>query len=361
MKLLLFFLVTYQISFAQSNSPVLTFIDEYRIENKMNYEHTTVGGLSGIDYVSDSIFYIISDDPGAHGAPRFYKVSISYAQSVGIKELKFLAVNYLKPPAHKSFGAAIDLVDTSKYSYSDGEAIRYDKSTDQLFWSSEGYKYNRIVSQPFIFKATSKGAFIRKITSDPLFLFNLSTEKGAQPNSVFEALAFVPGTDNFVYCSEKSLLQDANSDDSIQPVRITVANKLTGKTLTQFAYPLPNVFNNNSNGVVELLALSADSFLVLERAYDKHAGNVVRLYLASVNHKATDVKTESMLKGKTYNFLKKELLLDFSKSGVKHVDNIEGMTWGYPLGENKKAILFVSDNNFSDKQVTQLLLFKYTY
>jgi hypothetical protein len=119
------------------------------------------------------------------------------------------------------------------------------------------------------------------------------------------------------------------------------------------------VFNNNSNGVVEILAISSDTFFVLERAYDKYKGNSIRLYKASVGKKTTDVKNLPVLKNKMFIPLKKELLMDFANSGLKHVDNIEGMTWGYPLNEGKKTILFISDNNFNNKQVTQVILFEY--
>jgi hypothetical protein len=39
-------------------------------------------------------------------------------------------------------------------------------------------------------------------------------------------------------------------------------------------------------------------------------------------------------------------------------DNIEGITFGPKLANGKPTLLFVSDNNFSDKQKTQILLFE---
>jgi hypothetical protein len=40
------------------------------------------------------------------------------------------------------------------------------------------------------------------------------------------------------------------------------------------------------------------------------------------------------------------------------IDNIEGVTFGPKLANGKQSLLFVSDNNFSDQQKTQVLLFE---
>ena len=107
----------------------------------------------------------------------------------------------------------------------------------------------------------------------------------------------------------------------------------------------------------EILALSADTFFVLERAFGFVSS--IRLYKVTVDNSVSDVKSYPALKDKKYIPLKKELLLDFSTLGLKRVDNIERMTWGYPLNGNKRSLLFVSDNNFNNLQITQLLLFEY--
>lgn len=39
-------------------------------------------------------------------------------------------------------------------------------------------------------------------------------------------------------------------------------------------------------------------------------------------------------------------------------DNIEGVCWGPKLPNGKRSLIFVSDNNFSPLQQTQLLLFE---
>lgn len=40
------------------------------------------------------------------------------------------------------------------------------------------------------------------------------------------------------------------------------------------------------------------------------------------------------------------------------IDNVEGITFGPKLANGNQSIIFVSDNNFSDKQKTQVLVFE---
>jgi hypothetical protein len=53
----------------------------------------------------------------------------------------------------------------------------------------------------------------------------------------------------------------------------------------------------------------------------------------------------------------KKLILNMDDLGV-FIDNIEGITFGPKLTNGKQSLLFVSDNNFSEKQITQVLLFE---
>jgi hypothetical protein len=53
----------------------------------------------------------------------------------------------------------------------------------------------------------------------------------------------------------------------------------------------------------------------------------------------------------------KKLILNMDDLGV-FIDNIEGITFGPKLANGKQSLLFVSDNNFSEKQITQVLLFE---
>lgn len=365
--ILISFLLINDISSAQvrgtgkdMDSNSFTFYGEQIVEYNKKYDSTLIGGLSGIEYYSGNIFYLISDDYGEHGPPRFYKVSIDYTKSAGIKTVNFLDVKNLGAPEGKIFASSFEQKDSLKYIFSDAESIRYDKSSNNFMWSSEGFNYKEFISQPFVFNMDTNGLFINKINTDSVFLFDSSGKKGPQRNATFESLSLIPGTNNFIYCTERSLIQDINlQNDTLKPIRIALADKISGNVLSEVTYMVSDIYKNNSNGVVEILALSRDTFLVLERAYEKQKGTSVRLYQAIITNETSDVRSIPSLKNMNYTPMQKELLLDFSTSGVKDVDNIEGMTWGYPLSKNKRTILFLSDNNFNTSQISQILLFEY--
>lgn len=72
--------------------------------------------------------------------------------------------------------------------------------------------------------------------------------------------------------------------------------------------------------------LNFQFYLVFIGSIDKLKGNTIKLYCCFTN-KATDVKSFSQFKNADYVPVQKQLLIDFSAIGIKHIDNIEGMTW----------------------------------
>ena len=298
-------------AFGQNRFPYLKFVDEYIIDTRDNFNGTVAGGFSGIDYFSKDIFYFISDDPGKQSEPRFYKAKIRYTKK-GIKKFTLTDVKYLQAPAGKTFTASHNQTDTSKFLYSDGESIRYDKENNLLLWTSEGYNNKGSCMQPFIFSCDTNGKFVRKIYNNPVFSFS-NNNRGSQHNAAFEAMDVIPGTNSFIYCTEKNLYEDVNPGDSARPVRITIAGKVSGATKAQFAYIPENIFDDGSTGVSEILALSVDSFLVLERTTNKEDGNVVRLFLATTGGTSSDIKNTRELKSEKYIPLQKNCFLTFQK------------------------------------------------
>ncbi len=51
----------------------------------------------------------------------------------------------------------------------------------------------------------------------------------------------------------------------------------------------------------------------------------------------------------------KRLLVDLADLGLDPIDNIEGMTWGPPLPTGERTLVLVSDDNFADQQITQVV------
>jgi hypothetical protein len=97
--------------------------------------------------------------------------------------------------------------------------------------------------------------------------------------------------------------------------------------------------------------------LVVERSYSTGTqACTIKVYLCDVS-KATDLKNIASLKKQTYRLASKKLILNMDDLGI-FIDNIEGVTFGPKLANGKQSLLFVSDNNFSAKQKTQILLFE---
>jgi hypothetical protein len=95
----------------------------------------------------------------------------------------------------------------------------------------------------------------------------------------------------------------------------------------------------------------------VERSYSvgKQACTI-KVYLCDFS-KATDVKNLASLQNQSYTPASKKLILNMDDLGI-FIDNVEGVTFGPKLTNGKQSLLFVSDNNFSDKQKTQVLLFE---
>jgi hypothetical protein len=73
--------------------------------------------------------------------------------------------------------------------------------------------------------------------------------------------------------------------------------------------------------------------------------------------KATNVKNHKTLQNQKLELASKKLILNMDDLGI-FIDNIEGLTFGPKLVNGNPSLIFVSDNNFSDKQKTQVLVFE---
>lgn len=119
------------------------------------------------------------------------------------------------------------------------------------------------------------------------------------------------------------------------------------------------------NGLVELLAIDTNRLLALERGYDhvkqEASGKLylVELTADSLIRSDTSLDENTLIPG-----LKKTLILDLSKMvkefapGFRVLDNYEGLSWGPTMPNGNPTLIFVSDNNFSDKQRSSFLTFE---
>ena len=102
----------------------------------------------------------------------------------------------------------------------------------------------------------------------------------------------------------------------------------------------------------------ASRMLVLERAYSMGAGNSLRLYEIDTRV-GSDTLAVAELENGNHRAAPKRLVADFSHLGLSRLDNTEGMCWGPRLANGRRTLVFVSDDNFSARQVTQFAAFEY--
>jgi len=345
------------------DAQTLRFLGQQIVPHAYEFEGTTVGGLSGLDFDPLSQrFVVISDDPSKRQPARFYTLRIdpsrfSHEADPGFEAIRFLAVT--------------TLTDFSGRPYAEGEvdpeAIRFSLEPGRIVWTSEGNARRAV--PPAITESGLDGRALRALPIPGHFL--PKEGRGVRHNLAFESLAIHRDTARLYIGTENALHQDGPVADTGQgsPVRILLHEAATTRRLSEHvlevdAVPLDAALpallrplhSFRTNGLVELLATADGQVLALERSFVPGAGNGARLYRIDFGE-ASDVAGFDTLKAVTYRPAKKTLLLDFSALGVR-IDNLEGMSWGPPSPDGHPTLIFVSDDNFGAGQVTQFLAFE---
>ena len=92
---------------------------------------------------------------------------------------------------------------------------------------------------------------------------------------------------------------------------------------------------------------------MLERGFFKDLGdngeNKAEIYKLDLDG-ADDVLGREKLAGKEKT-VDKSLVFDFATE-KPHPDNVEGLAWGPRAADGRRAMIVVTDNNFSDTQTT---------
>ncbi|TYP72244.1 esterase-like activity of phytase family protein [Aquimarina intermedia] len=334
---------------AEQKKVSINFLDEFVIENDSLFTKNKIGGLSGLDYnpILDS-YVFISDDPIS---PHYYTASINIANKQ-IQNVRFDSIIYLK-------NLSDSFLDKQHF---DLEGIRF-YSTDKIIISSEGsIKHNK---DPFIYTQNIAGDFNDHYILPSYFKPSSNSDNLPRHNGTLEAITLSKDKKGLWTAMELPLVNDGEEPSYASngaPVRFTYFNNKTKQATRQFVYSLDKLAKDPKaefgvNGVTDILQLTADSFLVLERSYSvgygRH-GNTVRLYLAPIKNTTNTLDFVS-LKNNTFKVAKKTLLFDFesvmSKLTDQSIDNIEGITFGPKLENGNQTLLLISDNNFNPRSI----------
>nr|WP_325344427.1 esterase-like activity of phytase family protein [Xylophilus sp.] len=342
----------------------LRLIGEAVLPHGLDYGGTTVGGLSGIDYdAAGDRYVLISDDRSDHQPARFYTARIRY-DAASLEPPVLTGTAALRQPSGRPYAparAAEDGVDVP-----DAEAVRWLPGGQALLWTTEGDHARGF--DPALREARADGSFVRELPLPAHLGFSREPGRGARNNATLEGLAITPDGRTAWVAMEGPLRQDgpvATPASGGAPVRFTALDIASGRALRQIAYqpdavplasPVPGGHTNN--GVAEILADGPDHLLVLERSYSLGAGTSLRLYRIDTRAGSDTLALDRLAPG-NHRPAPKVLVANLATLGLRRLDNVEGMTWGPPLPGGARVLVFVSDNNFSRMQITQLFAAEY--
>ncbi|MEM7483033.1 MAG: esterase-like activity of phytase family protein [Acidobacteriota bacterium] len=332
------------------SGPVLELIGYAELPTGTLFHGTEVGGLSGLTFDSKGqVYYAISDDRSEHAPARFYTLALDLtAESFDEGNLRILAVTTLQQNGEPF---AEDTLDPEGIAWVPGQGI---------FISSEGNARKAIA--PFVRRFDRTGEQIAELPVPEKFLPDGNRTYGVRNNLGFEGLSFDPETRLLWVATENALAQeDAKADlDRPSSVRLLAYDLAAGGTPREVHYRVdpvaeePSPFDDyRTAGLVELMASGDGRFLFLERSYSAGAGTTVRLYQASLDQ-APDISSLPMAEAGSP--VEKSLVADLDTFGVP-MDNLEGMALGPRLGDGRRFLVVVSDNNFLPEQRNLIMVF----
>lgn len=341
----------------------LRTLGEVEIPKGLTFDDVPIGELSGIDYDRRTGEWLLISDDTDEGPARFYRAKLHLDES-GFSAVEFVESTDILRTDGSTFPPLYD----ADPEVADPESIRVDPLTGSLWWSSEGKRdvpddgSQPQLVDPWVRQMTRSGDYLRQL-HQPSVLEVSAAEVGPRANLAFEGLAFSADGLRLVTAMEGPLYQDSEvaTVDEGGINRLTWHDRLTGIPIRQVAYPLdpipvPPIPADDfaDNGAVEILAIDRHRYLVLERSYASGVGNSIRLYAIDVRG-ASNVLRKDSLADARYVPVSKRLVADFAELGLSHVDNIEGMGWGPKLPTGERTLVFVSDDNLSDSQVSQVI------
>lgn len=330
---------------------------------------TPVGGLSGITYDrATGKFYAVSDDR-AHQAPaRFYTLNFEWqvdqaTGEVAIAGMTIEDVTFLKTAIGDPFAPGS----------LDPESIAF-SPRGTVFISSEGNGQANIA--PWIKEFDLQtGQEVSEVPLPARFLPNVPIREddpphGVQNNRALESLTIswtgLSRDDPFrlFTAPEEPLTQDRSDPEVIDQGRLRLLHYVVNPfgdpvLVSENAYLLePPPEGAIAHGLTELLALEKEGYwLSLERSFG--LGGVTGRLFQVVAGNATDTSRIAILGGEltTVTPLKKRLLVDLTELEIP-LDNVEGMTLGPRLPDGSQLLVIVSDDNFSQDQVTQFIFLR---
>lgn len=169
------------------NAQRLRLIGEARLPHKLQYQGTTVGGLSGLNFdAASGNYYLLSDDGGSRSSPRFYTARLQLS-AAGVGDIELTGVTFLQ-------GVQAP----------DPQALRWHAGTQSLFWTSEGNAAK--FAAPTLHLSRLDSSLQRTFAMPALFDFGLSNSP--RINKTPEGLALAPDGQTAWLAIEAALRSD---------------------------------------------------------------------------------------------------------------------------------------------------------
>lgn len=340
----------------RARTPELTFAGEARLAAGLTFADTVVGGLSSITYdAARDRYYAVSDARPelGQGDFRFYTLRVDVADGrLDPGDVTVESVTFLRDTAGQPFAAgSLD---------PEGLAL---SPRGTLVLTSEGFARTRQVA-PRVLEFGLDGRQVGEVTL-PAYVSPQPPTSGVRDNLGIESAAFTRNGRFLFTGFENALAQDgpAATPTTTSPARLQRFDPRTGRLQREHVYVTDRVADTPSDpslfsvsGLVELLPINSQFLVAMERSFTVGQGNTVRLYRAALPG-ATDVRGVADIDTvERLRPVRKRLLLDLDGLGLT-LDNFEGMTLGPRLPDGGRALLLVSDNNFTPGQYSQFLLF----
>jgi len=317
-----------------------------------------VGGLSGAYYdPRTQQLYAVSDD---RERPRLVTMDVSVESGVRVTVRSVIALQ-LPHQGRRTL---------------DAEGIA-PAAKGRLYVSSEGNAADPNEPAPGIYEYTRQGRFVRSLPLPRRYLGS-NDGSGMRNNAAFEGLTVSPDGRHLFAATESSLRQDGDAPGFERGAvsRVLVYDLPVVGAPREYAYqidpvPKPPGFDNAAGeiGVAEILALSGRELLVLERGYVQEvarrggrSANSIRIYHVTLTADADVTGRTSLVESPPAAVLKKTLVLDGAAIApelsrpLRALENFEAMTLGPRLADGSPSLMLISDDNFSGRQVTAVVV-----
>ena len=365
-----------------AHAQTLNYLGQQIVPTGTSFRGLPVGGLSSIDYVPATGRYLaISDDRSDRGPARFYEVALDLSKfrrsaDPGEAGVSWVNMTTILDLDGQAFGR----------NQVDPESLRLDGKRNLIYWSNEGQRSSSSMQNPTVRRMHLDGKPAGEFPVPSYYNPSGSAgglaagDMGVYNNLAFESIAITPDGKTVWTMSENGLAQDSlpTAVGRGSRARMLSFDLETGKAGAEYLYevgpvPFPPARQGDfaTNGVPDMLALSAHEFIVIERAFavgaqtpgraahtQQPTGNTIKLYRIDTRG-ATDVAGWPSIKGRDVVPVKRTMLLDLSSlknddGSVLALDNIEGISFG-PMVDGKRTLILVSDNNFNPAQFTQFI------